>query len=86
MNNEEILKLAKECGARRLMSPVKHESLGLMGNDEIEDFYKAAFNAGIEAAADVADSFVHGTDDDPRDPNAVASEIGQTIKALEIDT
>ncbi len=74
MSNEEILKLANECF-------IDENYLTAV---QIEAFYKAAFNAGIEAAADVADSFVHGTDDDPRDPNAVASEIGQTIKALEI--
>lgn len=67
MNNEEILKLAKECGARRLMSPVKHESLGLMGNDEIEDFYKAAFNAGIEAAAKHLDDMWYRTQTDCSD-------------------
>ena len=64
MNKEQILKLAKECGARRLMSPAKWETLGLMGNDEIEAFYKAAFNAGIEAAAKHLDDTWYRTQTD----------------------
>ena len=42
--NEEILKLAKECG---IFIPFERTDVG----PHMEAFYRAAFNAGLEAAA-----------------------------------
>lgn len=51
--NEEILKMAKESGL--LLNSAKSAGQGL------EAFYKAAYNAGIEAAAKVATDYIeHG--------------------------
>lgn len=49
MTNDEILKLAKKCG---IGSDCKH----FVPEKEIKAFYRAAFNAGIEAAAQVCDN------------------------------
>lgn len=50
--NEEILKLAQECGIQ-----INHRFGEIYtGNVQLEAFYRAAFNAGIEAAAKVCDS------------------------------
>ena len=48
--NEEITNLAKECGLGDITVHGRLETK----EEAIEAFYKAAFNAGLEAAADKA--------------------------------
>lgn len=66
--NDEILKLAKECGYWSGQTVEMNEA-------GIEAFYRAAFNAGLEAGAKVCD-------DNERWINA--SHIGSLIRALEM--
>jgi hypothetical protein len=38
MTDEEIIEMAKQAGAKQLMSPTKYENLGLLGSDTIITF------------------------------------------------
>lgn len=53
--NEEILKLADECFVDRRNNVLSIKTF--MGNDkELEDFYRAAYNAGFEAGRAIGDT------------------------------
>ena len=56
MNQDEIIKLAKECGFRRMVRAVGGGYTGDVKASEfaLEAFYRAAFNAGLEAGAKAA--------------------------------
>lgn len=74
MNNEEILKLAQRCNilGGKVLPPACDEGVTAYWVDEcsvenLEAFYKAAFNAGIEAAAKHLDDTWYRTQTDCSD-------------------
>lgn len=78
----EILKLAKECGVdiffdSKFGSPDYYHANSSI--PALEAFYRAAFNAGLEAAADAADKELEGDCS-----NATRDAVSDAIRALEM--
>ena len=80
--NDEILKLAKECG-------ITHNTWDYQDKCAVEAFYRAAFNAGIEAAAKECESlagedpiFKSNENDYPSGWLDASNECGWAIRAL----
>ena len=80
--NKEILKLAKEHNACTMSKDGKVYCV-TFGNEELEAFYRAAFNAGLEAAAKVVDANIKQCS-----PTGYLQEVlvsnAAAIRALEI--
>lgn len=76
--NDEILKLAQECGIQEWYLGVPHNRSAIQCRhcDELEAFYCAAFNAGIKKSAEHIEKYCH---DDMTRPEEAAA-----IRALEI--
>ena len=55
MNEEEIIEMAKQAGAKQMMSPVKYENLGLFGNDSVIAFARLIAAKQIEIDAGIAE-------------------------------
>ncbi len=76
----EILKLAKECGAGST-----NNGTIVIYQEGIEAFYRAAFNAGIEAAAKVCESqedLEYATGKVDHNERSWCSHLAQAIRGL----
>ncbi len=81
MKKEDIWKMALDSG---LCDPDLSRSDQICtdygdATDAVEKFVAMVASAEREECADIAESFIHGTDDDERDPNIVAGEIREAI-------
>ena len=66
MTNDQIIEMAKEAGAKQMMSPVKYENLGLFGNELIIAFARLIQQAQREEDAMICDGVTGEYVDYPR--------------------